>query len=66
MKFRSLIMFFGCFLGGLGGLVYWYISTCASGDCELGSSLFSDALYGVFIGLFFADFLSQGMSRKEA
>lgn len=66
MKFRSLLMFVGCLFGGLGGVLYWYSTTCLSGDCETGTNLFSIVLYGVFIGLFFADFLSQGMTRKEA
>ncbi len=59
-------MFFGCFLGGLGGFIYWYISICVATECEISSTVFSNALYGVFIGLFIADFLSQGMIKKEA
>jgi hypothetical protein len=62
MKLRSLLMFLGCLLGGVGGLGY----SAISGKFEIGSDLFSIVLYGIFIGLFFADFLSQGMSRKEA
>jgi hypothetical protein len=66
MKLKSVFMFLGCLLGGLGGFVYWYGTTCISGDCEIGSNLFSVVLYGVFIGLFVADFISQGFSKKEA
>jgi hypothetical protein len=55
-------MFLGCLLGGVGGLGY----SAVSGNFETGYNLFSVVLYGVFIGLFVADLLSQGMSRKEA
>ena len=60
MKLRSLLMFLGCFLGGVGGLGY----SAISGSLEIGSDLFSVVLYGVFIGLFFADFLSQLFEKQ--
>jgi len=66
MKLRSLLMFLGCFFGGIGGLGYWYSMASISGNFETGSNLFSAVLYGIFIGIFIADFLSQGTSRKEA
>jgi len=62
MNIRSLLMFLGCLLGGIGGLGY----SAVSGSFETGSNLLSVVLYGVFIGLFLADLLSQGMSKKEA
>ena len=62
MKLRSLLMFLGCLFGGAGGLGY----SAIYGNLEMGSDLFSVVLYGIFIGLFLADLLSQGMSRKEA
>lgn len=62
MKLRSLLMFLGCLFGGVGGLGF----VAVSGKLEIGPSLFSTVLYGVFIGLFVADFLSLGMSKKEA
>ncbi len=66
MKFRSIFMFVGCVLGGLISFVYWYSNNCISAQCEMGSNLFSVILYGVFIGLFCADFITQGISKKEA
>jgi hypothetical protein len=64
MKLRSLLMFLGSLVGALGGVLYWYTSQCVSGNCELGSALFSTLLYGVFIGLFLADLLSQGIVKQ--
>lgn len=60
MKLRSLLMFLGCLLGGVGGLSYLAIS----GSLEMGSDLFSVVFYGVFIGLFFADLLSQLFEKQ--
>lgn len=61
-----MVMFLGCILGGAGGILYWYITACNSGECETSSNLFSVIIYGVFIGLFLADLISQGMEKKEA
>ena len=61
-----MVMFLGCILGGLGSLVYWYVTACVSGECDAGSNFFSVIIYGVFIGLFVADLISQGIGKNEA
>lgn len=60
MKLRSLLMFLGCLFGGIGGLGY----SAISGNMEIGSDLFSVVLYGIFIGIFFADLISQGIIKQ--
>ncbi len=62
MSGKSIVMFLGCLIGGLIGLAYAVVAA----KVEMGPNLFSTVLYGVFIGLFVADFLSLGMSKKEA
>lgn len=64
MKLRSLLMFLGCLFGGLGATLYWYSTSCSSGNCEMESNFFSVILYGLFIGLFFADLLSQTFFKQ--
>ncbi len=61
MKLRSFLMFLGCLIGGFAGIVYWYVT---SGSSEMSSNLSSVVLYGVFIGLFFADLLTQGIIKQ--
>ncbi len=60
MKLRSLLMFLGSLFGGIGGLSY----SAFSGNLEIGPDFFLVILYGVFIGIFFADLISQGFIKQ--
>ncbi|MCG3167451.1 MAG: hypothetical protein POELPBGB_03243 [Bacteroidia bacterium] len=66
MKLKSMVMLLGSILGAAASVVYWYSTSCVSAECETSSNLVSIILYGIFIGLFVADLISQGMDRKEA
>lgn len=65
MNLRSVLMFLGSLVGSVGGLGYWYVSSGVSGNHETGSNLVSAILYGLFIGIFVADLLSQGITTKK-
>lgn len=58
MKLRTILMFLGCLVGGLGGTLYWYNAA--------NSNFFNSILYGMFIGIVVADILAQGDTKKEA
>lgn len=59
MKFRTVLMFLASIIGAGAAGFYWYISE--SGSL---SNMFSVILYGVIVGLFVGDLLSQPLANK--
>lgn len=51
-------------IGGVGGFLYWYYYGCLDGTCALKSNAVIMTVYGLLIGLVFADLIPY-KKKKE-
>ncbi|MCT4613293.1 MAG: hypothetical protein N4A49_00290 [Marinifilaceae bacterium] len=52
-----------CFLGGLGGFIYWKFVDCSSGSCFIKSNWYTMCAYGALIGVFISSFFPQNKKQ---